>query len=389
MSALFYNSILSGLTEDEIIEIDKRVAKNREVVYLFVRKLPSNSKRKAKRLFVYGIFLFQLGQPLVPCGAAVVMPLPPVAIHRLSPIEQDKILSNKNSYSQIASIIESKMDKMVLTDQQIEDLNIICYKLQKGSITLDKAVLKLRAGGFYDWATLAFIIYMFSLQQGNSFQNVPFPHQDPFGWLSGKYDSRNVGNGQCLSHPPSRFERETLHMTKQMCHASADENGFVMSYDEAVKLLQETYRGSMQVTEDFRIGDWQVASHLYHGNGVGVDPGAFGMSQAELDELRGGFINYARKGYKLPSIEHVRAYQTSLKTICLDSTSIRHDDAEYYYKHGMEGTTVFQNGRYLVCFNQTTADLITGDKQRAGTIRKFNETNRIGSQRWIDKWSKK
>ena len=188
------------------------------------------------------------------------MPLPPRVIPRLSPIEQDKILSNKNSYP------------------------------QKGSITLDKAVLKLRAGGVYDWANLAFIIYMFSLQQGNSFQNVPLPHQDPFGWLSGKYDSRNVGNGQCLSHSSSKFERETLHMTKQMCHASADENGFVMSYDEAVKLLQETYRGSIQVTEDFRIGDWQAASHLYHGNGVGVDPGAFGMSQAELDELRGGFM---------------------------------------------------------------------------------------------------
>jgi hypothetical protein len=72
----------------------------------------------------------------------------------------------------------------------------------------------------------------------------------------------------------------------------------------------------MQVTEDFIIGDWQAASHLYHGNGVGVDPESFGMSQAELDKLRGGFINYARKGYKLPSIEHVRAYQTSLKTIC-------------------------------------------------------------------------
>ena len=192
-----------------------------------------------------------------------------------------------------------------------------------------------------------------------------------------------------MSHPASRFERETLHMAKQMCHASADENGFVMSYDEAIKLLQETYPRSMQVTKDFRIGDWQAASHLYHGNGVGVDPESFGMSQAELDKLRGGFIKYATKGYKLPSIKHVRAYQTSLKTICLDSTSIRHDDAEYYYKHGIEGTTVFQNDRYLVCFNQTTGDLITGDKQRPGTIRKFNETNRIGSQKWIDKWSKK
>ena len=42
------------------------------------------------------------------------------------------------------------MDKMTLTDQQIKDLNLICYKLQTGSITIDKTILELRAGGFYD-----------------------------------------------------------------------------------------------------------------------------------------------------------------------------------------------------------------------------------------------
>ena len=93
---------------------------------------------------------------------------------------------------------------MVLTDQQIEDLNLICSKLQNGSITLDKAILKLRAGGFYDWSTLTFIIYMFmfSLEQGNSFQNVPLPHQDSFGWLSGKYDSKNVGSSPSRNEVP-------------------------------------------------------------------------------------------------------------------------------------------------------------------------------------------
>jgi hypothetical protein len=75
------------------------------------------------------------------------MPLPPT-IHRLSPMEQDKILSNKNSYPQIALIIQSEMDKMVLTDQQSEDLNLLCYKLENGSITLDKAVLELRGRWF-------------------------------------------------------------------------------------------------------------------------------------------------------------------------------------------------------------------------------------------------
>jgi hypothetical protein len=75
----------------------------------------------------------------------------------------------------------------------------------------------------------------------------------------------------------------------------------------------------MQVTKDFRISDWKGASHLYHGNGVGVDPATFGMKQAELEKLRDGFITYARKGYKLPSIDHVRAYKTSLKTILFRS----------------------------------------------------------------------
>ena len=46
MSSLLYYSISSDLTEDEIIEIDRRVAKEREAIYLFFRELSSNSKRK-------------------------------------------------------------------------------------------------------------------------------------------------------------------------------------------------------------------------------------------------------------------------------------------------------------------------------------------------------
>ena len=137
------------------------------------------------------------------------------------------------------------------------------------------------------------------------------------------------------------------------------------------------------------VWDWQAASHLYHGKGVNVNPEDFGITQAELIKIQDeGFIKYVQRGNKLPSIEHVRSYQKSLKDICLDPSTDRRDDAEYYYKHGMQRTTVFQNDRYLVCFNQTTSDLITGDKQRAGTIRKFNETNRVGGQKWINKWSK-
>jgi hypothetical protein len=189
MTSLLYYSYSRGLSENEIIEIDKRVAKTREAAYLFVTELPLNSKRKAKRLCLYVVFMFAISQILAPC-AAVVLPLPPTSNYRLSSIEESRTSTNTRC-PEIAPVIESKVDKMVLTDQQIEDLNLICYKLQKGSITIDKAILKLRAGGFYDWATLAFLIYMFSLQQGDSFQNLPLPHMDPMGWASGKYDSGN------------------------------------------------------------------------------------------------------------------------------------------------------------------------------------------------------
>ena len=81
MTALLFYSISSDLTEDEILEIDKQVHKNREAVYLFFTELPSSSKRKAKRLCLYVVFMFAISQPLAPC-VAVVLPLPPPAIHR-------------------------------------------------------------------------------------------------------------------------------------------------------------------------------------------------------------------------------------------------------------------------------------------------------------------
>lgn len=146
MSSLLYYSISSDLTK--ILEIDEQVAKNREAVFLFIRKLPSNSKVKAKRLFVYGMFIFQLGQPLVPCATAVMMPLAP-AIHRLSHInyEQERILSNKINYSpQIASILKEKVDKILLTDDQIKEFNNLALQLNSGSIMMEEAVLQIRGG---------------------------------------------------------------------------------------------------------------------------------------------------------------------------------------------------------------------------------------------------
>lgn len=70
-----------------------------------------------------------------------------------------------------------------------------------------------------------------------------------------------------------------------------------MNYDEAYNLIKETYGGSMQITEDCKIIDWQAALHLYHVKEVDVNPEDFGIIQDE------GFIKYVQRGNKLPSIE--------------------------------------------------------------------------------------
>lgn len=227
---------------------------------------------------------------------------------------------------------------------------------------------------------------MFSLQQGNSFQNVPLPHQDPFGWLSGKYDSRNVGNGQCLSHPPSRFERETLHTMKQMCAASADENGFVMNYDQAYNLIKETYGGSMQITEDCKISDWQGAKKVYHfQKGFGVDLGKYpNISKEDLVSLqntKGGLIPYVQKGGKLPPIELIRDGQQKIYDFChLENTEINWDATHYGKNTGETPCIMFFNRetRQIAVFNKTSGDLITAEKFRQSYFTKYIDSGQVG-----------
>ena len=208
MTALLYNSISSGLTENQIIEIDKQIFKNRQSVYLFIKRLPLNSKFKAQKLLANGMLLFQLSQPLSPYVYTVMIPLPP-AMERLSPIEQDKILTNKNSYPQIAHILEEKVDK--ITNEQIKQFNNLAIELNSGSITMEETVLRLRGGdGLTDLvAVIAFVIFMNwydSLFGVKAFQANPLPHQGPYGWLTGKYNSENVAPSS--SRPTTYLEME-------------------------------------------------------------------------------------------------------------------------------------------------------------------------------------
>jgi len=300
-----------------------------------------------------------------------MMPLPPTAIHRL---------------------YRSEGNKIRLTNEQMEQFNNLALQLNSGSLTMEEAILRLRGGeGLTDVvAVIAFVIFVNSYDSIfgiEAFQANPLPHQDPFGWFSGKYDSKNAGNGQCFSHPPSRFERETLDTMKRMCMSSEDENGFVMSYDEAYNLIKETYPDSMQITGDCRFSDWQGAKKAYHGQkGFGIDLDKYvNFSKEDLVTLQntdGGLIPYVQKGGKLPPIEFVKDFQQKIHDFChLENTEMIRDVRHYGKNTGETPCIMFFNRqtRQIVLFNQTSEDLITAEKFRQNYFNKCVDSSQIGN----------
>ena len=132
--------------------------------------------------------------------------------------------------------------------------------------------------------------------------------------------------------------------------------------------------------------------------GMGVDPSKYGFTQQELLKIRGeagykkgGLIAYAQRGYRLPPIEMVRAYQQRLKTCC-DKAPIKRTNVPYYDKHGVWPSTVFatpkteDSSASIIAFNESTGDFITGDKQKRGSFDRFKSENYLGSRNWMAHW---
>jgi hypothetical protein len=199
------------------------------------------SKIKPKKIFLKGLFAFQLSQPLISGSKAGIVSLPPIGIHKLINLQEDKSLGNKNYYAKIVDIIQQKGDKIILTNQQIQRLDYLLNQFKSGSISIDlvnqfksgslslkEAVLQLRGGdGLTDTIfILAFVIFVnwydafISNGKAKALSVVPFPHQDVSGWLSGKYSSKNSGSYSANSKPTSSLEMEKPTQMLQVEYSS-------------------------------------------------------------------------------------------------------------------------------------------------------------------------
>jgi hypothetical protein len=90
----------------------------------------------------------------------------------------------------------------------------------------------------------------------------------------------------------------------------------------------------------------------------------------------------------------VRDYQSELKKNC-DKAPIKKSNVPYYDCNGSWKSTVYAIPRtetssaIIIAFNESTGDLITGDKQRPSTFNRFKSENYLGAEKWMIRWSRK
>jgi hypothetical protein len=112
---------------------------------------------------------------------------------------------------------------------------------------------------------------------------------------------------------------------------SENKDQFVMSKQEALNLLDNTYTGSKIISETEKVSDWQMAKKVYHLNGLCVNLEEYGMSKAEVNAIRNdGLVKYTMNGGKLPPIELIRAGQNRIYDICYNDTTARKEKRDFW-----------------------------------------------------------
>ena len=89
---------------------------------------------------------------------------------------------------------------------------------------------------------------------------------------------------------------------------------------------------------------------------------------------------------RLPPIEMVWDYQSRLKEYC-DKSPIKRTNVLYYDSNDVWKSRVYLTfptedaSGIIIAFNESTGDLITGDKQKTPTFNRFKDENYLGSKK--------
>lgn len=160
MSSLLYYSISSDLTKAKKIEIDERVAKKRDAVYIFVKNFFPNGKGKTKKIIFISTFGLTVWLSNVKPFEAIGLPIRPVPVVRV-----DKPSYDYGSKIKVAPAVTPKVDKMTFI--MYRELPVrICMMDERFLNTPEtrKLIKELRGGSLLGTAAaLVLIIFLWQI----------------------------------------------------------------------------------------------------------------------------------------------------------------------------------------------------------------------------------
>ena len=386
MSSLFYHCYCS-VNQNEILKIDKKVHSNRTHIWKSSRGL----RIKTNKMLINLGLAAQISGTSLPVLDAISVPFFPIptGTHRLINNRKYELAPTVCKYAETCFDGNKQVDKIQLTNIQIRKFDDFANQLYRREITLEQALIQVRGGGCEIILLVGFLYFLNwydSKFYGEAFIPDLPPHHDLLGWLNRKYKHQpRSNNQQCFA--PSIFDKGTINQMNQMCHITADQEGFFMTRDEALQHIRETYTESTQITKTCKVSDWQIAKKSYHfAEQFGINLNNYkDFTKDDLKQLhniKGGLVNYIRKGGKLPPVEFVKNARQQLVNFCQDESTQIIEDATHYSGDSDETPAImFHNngtGRIAI-FNWTSEDFITTETFPERVFNQYVDGKYLGS----------
>ena len=243
---------------------------------------------------------------------------------------------NIQSEIKVAPMVQKRLDKIVFSSQK----NITPFIYLNGqAVYINEKVLKrLRGGDMGTNATIvaiSIIVYLIYITGVDAYSILQ--HLTRF---NAPTISPGSGPAVCPSTQSQAVPTRAQQFNEMLKQFNDPNCQYVMTREEALKLMAEMYPGELKISDNERISEWQAVKHIYHGIGLGVNPEDYGMTQEQAMKISepGGIVSYVRRGHQLPSIEHVNAYQKALQDVCENSS--KRTNSKYYYEHGVIGNII-------------------------------------------------
>jgi hypothetical protein len=247
MTALLYYSISSTLTEDEIIEVDRRVAKDREEVYIFVRNFAANQKGRTKRIILIIALASGVWFSNLESAKAIGLSMPSAPVVRVRPNFEDSLKKHE-----FAKLIPRKPDRISYKyfSRSKEELLLLIYATDP-RLASNQQILKLvkdLRGGSWGLvgtaALLGFMILILSIGEGfvpnpgwgldrpNPFQPSSAPHKFPpyYDFLFPRrtcYADRPGGSQIMAAGNPQSSREELTQLSTDVVPTQTQMSGFV------------------------------------------------------------------------------------------------------------------------------------------------------------------